>query len=250
MKQYNVIFAGCCRSVEPFIKKNLENIEKCSKKFNNYSVIIYENDSTDKTRQILNENKREHYHYIFENNIKEPRRTKRLERARNIILNKAREINKNKYYQYLILLDMDEANHKGAFVKTIHNCFLTDDWDVMTANQKGHYYDLWALRNKELNYDCIVESNCYMHNIKINLNELNEVDSAFGGTAIYKLSSIPDMCNYNGEYENGEEKCEHVDFNICIKNHGGKIYINPNFLNDGKWGIFTLFIKKIINIFK
>ena len=148
MKQYNVIFAGCCRSVEPFIKNILEHIEECGKKFNNYSVIIYENDSTDKTRQILNENKRDNYYYILENNILEPKRTKRLERARNIILNKAREINKNKYYQYLILLDMDEANDKGTFVKTIDNCFLTDDWDVMTSNQNGRYYDLWALRNK------------------------------------------------------------------------------------------------------
>ena len=239
MKQYNVIFAGCCRSVEPFIKNILEHIEECGKKFNNYSVIIYENDSTDKTRQILNENKRDNYYYILENNILEPKRTKRLERARNIILNKAREINKNKYYQYLILLDMDEANDKGTFVKTIDNCFLTDDWDVMTSNQNGRYYDLWALRNKELDYDCWNELNngkkiCDDYNIIYNSNELIEVDSAFGGTAIYKLSSIPDMCNYYGEYENGKEKCEHIDFNKCIKNHGGKIYINPNFLNDGK----------------
>jgi hypothetical protein len=57
MKNYNVIFAGCCRSVEPYLKKILDHIEICGKKFNDYSVIIYENDSIDKTRQILNENK-------------------------------------------------------------------------------------------------------------------------------------------------------------------------------------------------
>ncbi len=239
MKQYNVIFAGCCRSVEPYIKNILEHIENCGKKFNDFSVIIYENDSSDKTRQILNENKRDNYYYIFEDNILEPKRTKRIERARNIILNKVREINKDKYYQYLILLDMDEANDKGTFVKTIDNCFLTDDWDVMTANQVDKYYDLWALRNKDLYYDCWMEVDnnkkiCDDYNIKYDSNQLIEVDSAFGGTAIYKLSSIPNTCNYNGEYKNGKEKCEHVDFNKCIKNHGGKIYINTNFLNDGK----------------
>jgi len=239
IKQYNVIFAGCCRSVEPYIKNILEHIEECGKKFNNYSVIIYENDSSDKTRQILNENKRSNYYYIFEDNILEPKRTKRLERARNIILNKAREINKNNYYQYLILLDMDETNNKGTFVKTIDNCFLTDDWDVMTANQVDKYYDLWALRNKDLDYDCWIEVDnnkkiCDDYNINYNSNELIDVDSAFGGTAVYKLSAIPDICNYHGEHKNGKEKCEHVDFNKCIKNHGGKIYINTNFLNDGK----------------
>ena len=254
MKKYNVIFAGCCRSVEPFIKKNLQNIEECSKKFNNYSVIIYENDSSDKTRQILNENKRDNYHYIFEDNIKEPKRTKRLARARNLILDKVNEINKDKYYQYLILLDMDEANYQGTFVKTIHNCFLTDDWAVMTANQNGNYYDIWALRTKELNYDCIQECNfsrkpCSAYYKKYNSNELIDVDSAFGGTAVYKLSTIPYICKYNGQHENGKEKCEHVDFNKCIKNQGGKIYINTNFLNDGKFNFFQLFIFTINNFF-
>jgi hypothetical protein len=238
MKQYNVIFAGACRSVEPHIQNILNHIEKCGKKFNDYSVIIYENDSSDKTREILNENKRNNYHYIFEDKILEPKRTKRLERARNIILDKAREINKNKYYQYLIILDMDDVNDKGKFVETIDNCFLTEDWDVMTANQKGLYYDLWALRNKDLDYDCWMELDndkqpCDKFKIKYNSNELIEVDSAFGGTAIYKLSAIPDVCYYNGEHPNGKEKCEHVDFNKCIKNHGGKIFINPDFINDG-----------------
>jgi hypothetical protein len=42
--------------VEPHIQNILNHIEKCGKKFNDYSVIIYENDSSDKTREILNEN--------------------------------------------------------------------------------------------------------------------------------------------------------------------------------------------------
>lgn len=238
MKQYNVIFGGACRTVEPNIQNVLNHIARCGKKFNDYAVVIYENDSSDKTREILNENKRRNYHYIFEDNIAEPKRTKRLERGRNMIMDKVREINKDNYYQYLILLDMDNVNSKGKFVETIDSCFLTDDWDAMAANQEGDYYDLWALRNDDLNHDCWKEAGedkkiCSDVKVKYTPGKLIEVDSAFGGGAIYKLSSIPNQCRYNGEHENGDEKCEHVDFNKCIKKHGGKIYINPDFINDG-----------------
>ena len=71
-------------------------------------------------------------------------------------------------------------------------------------------------------------------------NGLLEIDSAFGGIAIYKISSIPNECKYIGEYlENNEEefkpydeKCEHVDFNKCIKKNGGKLFLNTEFLTN------------------
>ena len=49
MKKYNVIFGGTIRNVEKYIEKGLFNIDQCGKKFNDYSVILYENDSKDKT---------------------------------------------------------------------------------------------------------------------------------------------------------------------------------------------------------
>lgn len=239
MKKYNVIFAATCRNVEMYVKKILDNIEKCSKKFNEYCVIIYENDSTDNTRKILNDNKKSNYYYIFEDNIKETRRTKRIERGRNLILDKIRELNANDKYQYLIVLDMDEVNYEGKFVNTINTCFSIDDWDVLGANQLGRYYDTWALRIlPDNNYDCAhlvskKQNNCGGINYNFKPGEFITVNSAFGGTTIYKLSSIPKHCKYNGAYSNGKEKCEHVDFNKCIKNSGGKIYINSSFINDG-----------------
>ena len=134
-------------------------------------------------------------------------------------------------------------NSKGTFVDTIDSCFATDGWDMMSANQKGFYYDLWALRNKDLDYDCwyeygLIEGRLKCPEIHIKYPSPGapiEVDSAFGGGAIYNLSSIPEECQYNG-FENGREKCEHVDFNLCIKKYGGKLYINPNFLNDAREG--------------
>ena len=61
-----------------------------------------------------------------------------------------------------------------------------------------------------------------------------EVKSCFGGLAIYKRKYL-DNCDYGKGFQmNGDEKiefCEHVDFNQCVINNGGKIYINPKFIN-------------------
>jgi hypothetical protein len=64
-------------------------------------------------------------------------------------------------------------------------------------------------------------------------NNLIEVDSAFGGIAIYKIKSIPNNCYYKGTYiknNNIYAKCEHVDFNETLKKNGGRLFILPTFL--------------------
>jgi len=241
MKKYNVIFAGTIKNVEAYIQKTLDNINKCGEKFNSYLLIIYENDSTDKTREILLQNKKNIYEYIFEDNVTEPRRTMRLANGRNKILDRVREIQKNNndYYNYLIMLDMDDVNQSGKFVDTIDTCFEYDNWDILTGNQSDKYYDLWALRKKgDMECDCWKMHfghgfDPYYKSFIYLPNHLLEVDSAFGGIGIYKLSSIPDECNYVGRYNNDEyEHCEHVEFHRCIKKSGKGIYINTKFLTN------------------
>jgi hypothetical protein len=241
MKNYNVIFAGTIRNVEKYIEKGLFDIDLCGKKFNDYAVILYENDSKDKTRSILEKHKKNNYYYIFEDNITEPLRTKRLTNGRNKILDKMREINKDQYYDYLIVLDMDDINHSGSFVDSIETNFDHKNWDVLTGNQTNRYYDIWALRKKnDIDYDYLQKIRedklsswldwwCWFKYVtlkgkgKYNRNEgLLEVDSAFGGAAIYKIKSIPSHCKYVGTHPDGHEKCEHVEFNECIKKNGGK----------------------------
>ena len=74
--------------------------------------------------------------------------------------------------------------------------------------------------------------NKYIHVFdKFDTGQRLEVDSAFGGIAIYKVSIIGD-CKYIGSYDDGTELCEHVPFHQCIKENGGKIYINTDFLTN------------------
>lgn len=250
MKKYSVIFGGTVRNSEKFMKINLENIDKCGLLFKSYATVIYENDSSDATRQVLNDNKKNNYYYIFEDNITEPSRTKRLANGRNKVLNEIRELNKDKSYDYMIMLDLDDINSYGKFVDTIYTCFLYDDWDVLTGNQSGNYYDIYALRKKgEVEYDCMKEVYDDMNKTGISYTdaynkwavskmknypegELLEVDSAFGGIGIYKLSSIPETCKYKGNYDDGSDICEHVLFNKCLKDNGKKIYINTSFITN------------------
>ncbi|CAF4998054.1 unnamed protein product, partial [Rotaria sp. Silwood1] len=57
-------------------------------------------------------------------------------------------------------------------------------------------------------------------------HDLIEVESSFGGIAIYQTKYIRD-CMYFGYGKNGLELCEHVPFNLCIRGNGGRIFINP-----------------------
>jgi len=54
-----------------------------------------------------------------------------------------------------------------------------------------------------------------------------EVDSAFGGLALYRASCLRG-CFYSSE---GREVCEHVVLHRKIKDNGGKIFINPGLTN-------------------
>lgn len=257
MKTYSVIFTGTIKNGEKYIKNILDNIDNCGKKFKNYTVIIYENDSSDKTIEILNNNKKENYHYIIEKKVgqnlekngEKNIRTNVLAHARNSLLNKANELNKNNSYDFLVMLDLDNVNISGKFVNTIHTCFYyTNEWDVLTGNQSRAYYDIWAFRKKGvLEYDCWKEYRNMLGNGKSEKevydkyvdilgvfnqsDNLMEVDSAFGGIAVYKLNSKVTTCRYKGtdDYD-GSEICEHVPFNECIKKNGGKIFINTKFL--------------------
>ncbi|CAF3345289.1 unnamed protein product [Rotaria sp. Silwood2] len=123
----------------------------------------------------------------------------------------------------------------------------------MTATQTSEYYDIWALRSwPTLTFDCwhrirhltflpiaqsfLVQRLIHIHQEAIPRDHpLIEVQSAFGGAAIYVAEYISDECVYNGWADQGlwflREQCEHVSFNECVRRRagGGKVFINPQF---------------------
>ena len=123
----------------------------------------------------------------------------------------------------------------------------------MTATQRSEYYDIWALRLESiLPFDCwmvinqlrsliisrsfLVENIVTIHQIAIPRNRsLIEVQSAFGGAALYNGKYLNRKCSYNGTigsgYWNTYETCEHVSFHQCLRRNANEqqIYINPQF---------------------
>jgi len=251
IKEKSVIITGCCINVERFIQNNLNIINKIGEQFKEYKVVIYENDSKDNTRKILLDNKKENYHYIFENNVNIKNRTERIAHCRNTILEYI--ISNYADFDYMLMLDLDDIMSSGMLTNTIHSCFLykCEQWDAMFANCSNEYYDIYALRKKNYLTSCcwnnvnVAKQNGMPHRIAYNeyiqkyiINypidkKLIPVISAFGGAGLYKIKSIiHSNCKYLGVEEKHLDRqiCEHVSFNNTLIENGFKIYINPKML--------------------
>ncbi len=247
----SVVIAGCCRNVENFITQNLQVIDLIGTQFGKYQVLLFENDSTDSTRQILYDRKKPNYEYIFEDNVNIQKRTERIAFCRNKLLDKI--YSDYSSFDYVLFVDMDDVLASGKLAETIGSCFMynTDQWDGMFANSSSYYYDIWALRKKGY-LDSDVWNNVYMlqsvgmgyqqavdkcvTTYQINYpvdSKIIPVISAFGGAGLYKLSTLISLKpRYNGvepTHINGMI-CEHVPFNQFLSSSKAKLFINPKML--------------------
>ena len=241
---YDVVIVGCARNIDSYLPNTKKKLEMMKPLFRTSKIIIYENDSTDKTLDILTTWKNENLiELITEKNVKGIR-TERLAYARNLLYKEAMKTK----FDLFIVIDLDNVIN-DLTPESILSCFnkdVTEEWAMIGGNQKESYYDMFALRTfddwmpfdfeKCENIEKKTRAYCLdsrFKNIPQN-NKLLEVKSCFGGTAIYKRKYL-DNCTYGEGFQmNGDEKiefCEHVDFNQGVVNNGGKLYINPKFIN-------------------
>ena len=225
------IFAGCARNIARELENSLPDMYRLASEFDEYAIIVYENDSTDDTLTVLNNfsrNKRNVF-IISESNVLGCR-TERLARGRNALLNLARE--KFPDYDLLVMMDMDYTRQNTKSLRQVAES-MVGDWNAITAVSRQNYYDWWAFRarNLGLDYDCHNEEekmngNCDEWSIRTKHLRMNEtfrrVESAFNGIAVYKFQQIPKDAKYVG-LKNGKEICEHVMFHEKLP----VIYIHP-----------------------
>jgi FkbM family methyltransferase len=156
---------------------------------------------------------------------------------------------KYKNYQHLVIVDFDDVNATDIDANEFESAlrFLESAPEVhgVFTNSLPVYYDIWALRHQEwCPTDCWAEQReCqdlpkdqaterYVYSRQLFIPSDTPpipVQSAFGGLAIYRLSSALKGI-YNGISKDGSEVCEHVSFNIDISK-GGKLYIYPKLHN-------------------
>jgi glycosyltransferase involved in cell wall biosynthesis len=236
MLDSTLLIAIITKNVERYITDVLLNAETYSKFFKDYRVIIIDGHSKDKTYQICKEwcdkDDRRKVLQQYNNGLARPLM---LEQARNMYID---------YFEpyfgkdtYLLCLDADEINAKPLTIDSFISNFKHKNWDAMFANQTDEYYDIWALRKDDCDYDCwemvrktndISYVNRHHRNIDPN-SSLIPVYSAFGGTAIYNTRLLKGIRYYS--FVSGNEICEHVPFNTELNRRGGKLYINPMFIN-------------------
>ncbi|CAM8366378.1 hypothetical protein MCEWOLH11_00869 [Candidatus Methylopumilus universalis] len=244
---------GLARNCGRTIKEDIHRIADAVIDAKAVVWLIIESDSSDDTIQQLEILQDEIDDFSFSTLGKLadtiPRRTDRISFCRNYYAEQLRNNPSFSKVDYVVVADLDGLNSKLT-KDAFESSWLRDDWDMCAANQAGPYYDIWALRHKEwcpndcwaqykflnayrLNFERNLWASVYSKMITIPENtEWIEVDSAFGGFAIYKKQMFNE-CKYVGTTETGEEFCEHVYFHRILKAKGAKLFINPRLINAG-----------------
>jgi hypothetical protein len=254
MKKKNIIIYGTIRDIEDDFLSSFTNLDLISSYFNKVYIIILENDSSDKTRELLIEWSNINImnvtkHLILKDNVdlSYSLRAHRLSYCRNLILNYISDNILQNTYEYVIHCDLDNRFWSVNY-ESICNCFQYDlnAWDMMScvSNNKT-YYDFWALRCESSWFNMNIfscETNGINYCSKVgefetllkNTNCLIPTTSSFNGLAIYKLTSII-YCRYNAEYKcylcnNTNRGCwednDHIGLHKQMNNNNCKLFIN------------------------
>jgi hypothetical protein len=247
MKKKRIIFTGLARDLQGIIGINLDRLIHLGQCFADFRIIIYENDSRDQTREILQEYQRQwpqHVVILSETHSLPPalsfgehnkKRFTKMAWFRNKYL---QEIRQPKYqdFDYVAVLDLDIVGgiHTEGFIST----FASDHkWDMVGANGINYksisqeYYDPLAFRDdhmRRIRHHCVDDCDRFslaqQPIINPQKSEWIPITSGFAGLAIYRKVVLM-QCDYHG-YD-----CEHITLHDCMLNKGfHHLYINPRML--------------------
>jgi hypothetical protein len=197
----NVIICGVVKNVEHRIENNIQCALETGSMFEKCKVIVYENNSTDNTKEILNRYASHTNVKIISENLeghdkKENNkiwaccnhscRVEHICNARNKLVD---EFNKPEYdeFTYVIMIDFDSNGWDKSGIA--HSFSVSSEWDAVFANSKPNYYDFYALRTHFLPFGPEVINETFWSNLPRSHqfeNGLIPVFSAFNGIGIYK----------------------------------------------------------------
>jgi hypothetical protein len=234
MKRHRIIIAGIARDNLRDLLYVKRHIEQTGILFQDYRVIIFENDSSDGTKLLLKywSYKNPKVTIISENfgNTKRPS-IAFLAEARNRYINYIKDNKLDEEYDMMMVVDMDMS--KGWDVRGVADSFSKiQKWDIVCSNgvkENGKMYDMFAFRNEEYPYGPHEILHYWTKVVKLGQKkyepeQMIPVSSCFGGLAFYKMEAIR-----NCKYGSVENDCEHVMFHECagVKNHA-RIFMNSS----------------------
>ena len=250
----SILIVGVLRNSASTLESDMKILDKAFSSFNT-SYFFVESDSTDSTIKLLDQMKQNkmNFDYISLGDLSAtfPNRVTRISYCRNKYMDIIHSRECIDGTDYVAIADMDGINSKLT-KSGVDSCFKIKNWSVCAANQRGPYYDIYALRADGWNEINMAENyNNYLdlyrnHAVAFYLavirkmlkprgNAPIEVDSAFGGIAIYKASTLRNI-SYADNSNESKIECEHVSFHSIIRSRGEKIIINPLLIN-ASWTI-------------
>ncbi len=198
----NCCICGPVKNCGLYLTKVLENMEKIGSLFDDYTILLYYDTSSDNTLNILKEYQQKNpkmLFYVNKNRVSQFR-THNIANARNICLQYIR-VNKERY-PYFIMMDCDDVNCKEVNVDILKKYIHRSDWDGLSFNTTPKYYDIWGLSI----YPFCFSYNHFENNVKYytimqtyvdtllqkakEQNKLVECISSFNGFSLYRTTKF------------------------------------------------------------
>lgn len=239
MQKHKAVFVGIARDNSYQLPNVMRHIEYIGQFFAEYKVIIFENDSSDATKLMLNiwQNINPRVRIISQDFFNKKRLSiKFMAEARNRYL-KALYQKEYNAFDTVIVINMDMIY--GIDIRGIQDSFSKiAGWDAVCSNgilnSVGNIYDVFAFRDEAFPYGPVAYKLRYAKDYwaKENISAMRKiyppnsglvrVDSCFGGFAIYKRKLFK-----NCFYDSIEDDCEHVYLHNCMRSkHHARIFMS------------------------
>lgn len=233
MGQRRVVICGLARNVASVLPATIRGIERLGETFADYRVVIYENDSADRTAAVLQDwSGANHRVACLSERRGDPvnrpircrRRATRMATYRNYYLDYIRQHYIDFDFAIVIDTDLGSAWDECGIATT----FASSNWDFVgsygviyryaTGVYTPMHYDAWAYRT--WGSDAPVSTKVANRFTPAPQEGLIPVNSCFGGLGIYRLNSLLSS-RYSGE------DCEHVPLHRRMRQQGfDRIYMN------------------------
>ena len=249
-----ILVVGIVRNCSKTLRSSIRAIEALFGGLGEISFFLVESDSSDQTLDLLGQLSDERRDVSFKSlgdlRTQIPERISRITKCRNEYLSHLRMLMQTgDSPDYVVVADFDGVNSKLFYNTSLGEVLRPDT--VVTINQKGHYYDILALRSAgwvgedyrigvlrdiESGTDPIISFiknvSKKQTNIKSSDKEIR-VSSAFGGLAIYPAKPLS-KCSYETtEIAPGIFECEHVKMHMDLTAEGLRVIIAPFLRNVG-----------------
>ena len=243
------------RDAEKGLKHNIPVIDRICKAFSDYKIVVFENDSIDDTKALLQKwmdaSPEKVYAYMSDrdatptipahskaeaNPFFSRKRIGRMAALRNQYMNLIWD--KQWQADYLMVVDLDVA---GIDYEGVMSSFKSErEWDAVTAfghsmgtTLHSRYHDTYALT---LFGDDSVQTETRISELRNQLASFGNghqwirVESAFGGLAIYRMEAVQGI--HYEVMENNDSRvevlCEHYSIFYQMRERGfDRFYINP-----------------------